>query len=362
MQMNRQAMGRGRRAADLARLHRRNLATVCTVAALLAPLAFASVYVIGNVRSSTTGNSDVVIDVQPGWTPVQVGDQLAKDGVITSSARFQQVAQQAQFTTYKAGRYVFVANSETRQALDTLRGGPEAVIPDIKLLLPPGLTLAQIADRVGKLQSKDGTRFLDSARFLEVAKSGVVRSRYEPAGSTSLEGLTWPDTYFIGANENEEQILRRIVDQFDKRADTIGLAAAGPANGMTPYQTVISASLIEAEAGSPADRPLISAVIVNRIKDGTPLQIDATLCYAKGGCPPVPTDADRKIDSPYNTYRIGGLPPTPIKTVSEGALQAALNPAAVSFRYYVSDKHGKTYYATTLAEHERNVAKARNVN
>ncbi len=99
---------------------------------------------------------------------------------------------------------------------------------------------------------------------------------------------------------------------------------------------------------------------MNRLKENTPLQIDATLCYAKGGCPPVPTDADRKIDSPYNTYKINGLPPTPIKTVSEVALKAALAPAPVPYKYYVSDANGKTYYATTLQEHEKNVAKARN--
>ena len=87
--------------------------------------------------------------------------------------------------------------------------------------------------------------------------------------------------------------------------------------------------MIEAEAGSKDDAPLISAVITNRLKEGIPLQIDATLCYAKGGCPPVPTDADRKIDSPYNTYKIDGLPPTPIKTVSEVALRSALTPAPV---------------------------------
>ena len=100
---------------------------------------------------------------------------------------------------------------------------------------------------------------------------------------------------------------------------------SGPANGgQSPYQAIVTASLIEAEAGSVDDAPLISAVIANRLKDNTPLQIDATLCYAKGGCPPVPTDADRKIDSPYNTYKVTGLPPTPIRTVSEVALKAAL--------------------------------------
>jgi UPF0755 protein len=345
----------GRVAAERARLHRRNLATFLTVSALLAPLAVASVWVLGNVEHSTGGNPDVVIEVQSGWTAGQVGNALQQQGVITSSSDFQQVAQIAKFTTYIAGRYVFAANSDARQALDTLRGGPEAVIPDIKLLLPPGLTLAQIADRVGKLEGKN------SARFLEVATSGQVHSRYEPAGSNSLEGLTWPDTYFVGANETETQILQKIVNQFDAKADAIGLGGAGPATNLSPYQTLVSASLIEAEAGSVADAPLISAVIVNRLKAGVPLQIDATLCFAKGGCPPVPTDADRKIDSPYNTYRVAGLPPTPIRTVSEVALKGALAPAAVPYLYYVSDKHGKTYYATTLAEHERNVAKARSV-
>jgi peptidoglycan lytic transglycosylase G len=348
---------RGRRAAERNRAYRRNVATLVVIAVLLTPLAIASVWVLSNVAHSTAGNADVVVEVQQGWTATQVGDELQRAGVVHSSQAFQAVAQSAGFSQgYAAGRYDFVANSQPREALDTLRGGPRRIVPDLKLLLPPGLTLAQIADRVGKLEGKSAQRFLD------VAKSGAVRSRYEPEGVNSLEGLTWPDTYFIGANETETEILQKIVNQFDAVADFAGLAGAGAHNGgQSPYQTVISASLIEAEAGSKDDAPLISSVIVNRLREGMPLQIDATLCYAKGGCPPVPTDADRKLDSPYNTYRITGLPPTPIKTVSQVALLAALNPAPVPFLYYVSDKNGKTYFATTLAEHERNVTKARNV-
>jgi UPF0755 protein len=283
-----------------------------------------------------------------------VGDVLQQKGVISSSDAFQTVAASAQFTQYYAGTYDFVENSDAREALDTLRGGPRRTIPDLKLLIPPGLTLQQIADRVGKLEGKS------AARFMEAAQSNSIRSKYEPADVTSLEGLTWPDTYFIGANETEAEILQRIVTEFDTKADEIGLGASGANNGgLSPYQALVSASLIEAEAGTADDAPLISAVIVNRMRENMPLQIDATLCYAKGGCPPVPTENDRKIDSPYNTYKNQGLPPTPIKTVSEVAMRAALSPAAVGFKYYVSDSNGKTYYATTLAEHEKNVAKAR---
>ena len=153
--------------------------------------------------------------------------------------------------------------------------------------------------------------------------SNTVRSSYEPNSVNSLEGLTWPDTYFVGANETETEILQKIVHRVRCQG-----RRARPGGGRSSQRWADAvpdgdrASLIEAEAGTKDDAPLISAVIVNRLKDGTPLQIDATLCYAKGGCPPVPTDADRKIDSPYNTYKIVGLPPTPIKTISADALDA----------------------------------------
>src|ERR1700730_9357368 len=180
---------RGRRAAERYRAYRRNLATLCVVAVLLTPLAIASLWVLSNVEHSTAGNADVLVQIQPGWTSVQVGDALKSSGVVDSSAAFQAVAESASFKgPYQAGSYDFVANSQPREALDTLRGGPRRIVPDLKLLLPPGLTLNKMAARVGKPPGKD------AQRFLAVAYSGTVLSRYEPAGSNSLEGLTWPDT------------------------------------------------------------------------------------------------------------------------------------------------------------------------
>jgi UPF0755 protein len=344
---------RSRRARERNRTYRRNMMTMIVVGVMLAPLAIASLWVLSNVESSTAGSADVEVEIQQGQTPAQVGDTLEAKGVIASSTAFQEVSASAQFSSWVAGKYDFVENSGPREALDTLRGGPRRTIPDIELLLPPGLSLQQIAERVGKVEGKS------AEAFMQAAQSNTVRSRYQPTDSTSLEGYTWPDTYFIGANETEAQILQRIVNQFDAEADELGLNRTVLPNGLSPSQTIISASLIQAEAGTKEDAPLISAVIVSRLKDDMPLQIDATLCYAKGGCPPVPTDDDRKIDSPYNTYKVKGLPPGPIETVSAVALQAAMNPAPVPFKYYVSDANGRTYYAVTLPEHEKNVAKAR---
>ena len=96
--------------------------------------------------------------------------------------------------------------------------------------------------------------------------------------------------------------MHKLVDRFDEIATKVGLSTSEATNGLTPYQTIVSASLIQTEAKLAEDGPLISAVVVNRLRQAMPLQIDSTLCYAKGGCPPLPTNADKKIASPYNTY------------------------------------------------------------
>ena len=123
---------------------------------------------------------------------------------------------------------------------------------------------------------------------------------------------------------------------------------------------MIVASLIQREAGVDEDRPLIAAVIENRLRDGMPLQIDASVVYARGGGARPLTDADFTRESPYNTYIVKGLPPTPISTVTGPSLTAALHPASVPYLYYVlTDTSGKHTFAVTYAEHEANIADAR---
>ena len=294
----------------------------------------------------------VTVDIPRRTGNAAIGDLLENKGVIGSSQAFQIYVGVTRAGPFNPGHYAMRENLGVRDAVGVLKSGP-AKGPQFKLVLPPGLTLAEIADRVGMLQGHNRDT------FLQVAQSGVVRSRYQPADVTSLEGLVYPDTYFVSKGETDQQILTRLVSAFDQRADEIGLS--GPnAGGLTPYQTVVAASLIEREAKLDEDRPLISAVIHNRLVAGKPLQIDATVCFAKGGCNASPTAADLALDSPYNTYKIAGIPPTPISTVSVKSLQAAQNPASVSYLYYVlSDKNGKHKFATTQEEQDRNVEEAR---
>src|SRR5207248_3818991 len=132
-----------------------------------------------------------------------------------------------------------------------LKSGP-AKGPQFRLVLPPGLTLTGVADRVGMLRGHNRDT------FLQVAQSGAVRSKYEPTDGMSLEGLIYPDTYFVSKDETDQQILTRLVSAFDQKADTIGLSGPNAA-GMTPYQTVVAESLFERVSKLDEARPLCTA-------------------------------------------------------------------------------------------------------
>jgi len=308
------------------------------------------------LRPGSSG-PEVTLEITRGMGTGDVADALAGDGVVDSALAFKVYATVTGAGPFEPGSYQLHEGQGIRGAINVLEAGPPPeVAEDLDLLLPPGLTLEQIAARVGKLEGKSAERFLQAAR------SGAIRSRYQPADQPSLEGFLFPDTYKIGVSETEEHIVTRLVERFDQIADKVGLADA---QGLTPYEAVVAASLIEREAKVADDQALISAVIRNRLAEGQPLQIDATLCVAReqttgSGCPPPPMDADKLLDSPYNTYKVAGLPPTPIASVTEADLTAALRPADVPYKYYViADANGKHAFATTLEEHERNVAAAR---
>lgn len=289
----------------------------------------------------------VVVTIPRGDGVSAIADRLAGKGVIGSAFAFSVYARVGGHDRFQAGEYALREDLGVRDAVAALERGPRQRYRT--LALPPGLTFAQIAARIGALPG------LSAERATTLATQGTVRSRYEPAGVNSLEGLTWPETYEIADHEDEASVLRTIVTTFDARATRLGLARAAD-----PYRTVIVASLIQREAGVDVDRPLIAGVVENRLRNGMPLQIDATVVYARGGGDAPLTDADFARVSPYNTYRVAGLPPTPISTVTAASLTAALHPASVPYLYYVlTDASGKHAFATTFAEHEANIADSR---
>lgn len=334
------------------RLTRRGRIFFGVLAVLLVVGLGAGLWLLRQISPSGGPGEKVAVDIVPGTSVSGVATRLEDEGVITSASIFRLYLKVAGGAgSIQAGEYELRKNLSMPAAKAALRRGPS--IKFQKLTIPEGWTLEQIADKVGELPGRSRDKFLTAAR------SGTVKSKYQPPGSTNLEGLLFPDTYLVTDKEDETGIVRRLVDRFDKVADEVGLETADRPNGLGAYQVIVAASLVESEAKVKEDRPLIASVISNRLEKGMKLQIDATVLYAIGHKERV-LYKDLEVDSPYNTYKIDGLPPTPISAAGKASLEAMLRPEKTTYLYYVlSDKNGKHAFATTPAEFEALKAEAR---
>lgn len=244
----------------------------------------------------------------------------------------------------RPGVYLLRRHEGYAAVLATLDAAPS----NTSLAIPPGLTLAQVAARVGALPGRSAAGFLSATRS--------VRSPFEPAGSKSLEGLLGAATYTILPGESDAELVRQMVASFDTSVARLGLTPSHPG----AYDLVIEASLVEREARLPGDFPKVARVIDNRLSAHMPLQLDATVVYALGGTTAPLTGADLRLASPYNTYRHRGLPPTPIAVPSARAVEAVLHPVPGAWLYYVVVRSdGAEAFSSTYAGQLRNIALAR---
>jgi UPF0755 protein len=270
----------------------------------------------------------VAFTIQPGATGSQVTDQLVQEGVVRSAFAFKLVAKVKGIPLeFEAGDYELSTNMKAGDVLSVLAAGPPP--PEaIEVLFPEGYRLEQDATRAHDALG------VDREAFLEAATSGsFALPPYLPKKVDSVEGFLFPATYQFEDGVSADQVIQRMVDQFGKVAEDLSWDHAAEL-GVSKFDIVVIASMIEREARFQEDRPKIAAVIYNRLAAGMPLQIDATVQYAKGTWDPV-TTADYELDSPYNTYQIQGLPPGPIASPGEASLAAALNPADADYLYYV---------------------------
>ncbi|HEX2192087.1 MAG TPA: endolytic transglycosylase MltG [Acidimicrobiales bacterium] len=309
-------------------------------------------WVRSQINPSGPPGSEVRITVAPGQSTSDIGKVLQRQGVIKNATVFSYYARFKGADSVKAGDFVFHRNEHMGDVLEILeRGG---VVERDRVTIPEGLTLQEIAAKVGELPGRSADRFLAAAR------SGAVRSQFQPAGSTNLEGLILPETYFVDRKDDETVILTRMVNAFDQYVTSIGLPAAAARLQLTPYEVIVTASLVEREARVDEDRSPIARVIYNRLDRNMPLQIDATVQYALGKQKERLLLKDLEVDHPYNTYKIAGLPPGPIASPGRESLEAALDPPPSPHIYYVlSDANGKHAFAATAAEFERFKAEAR---
>jgi UPF0755 protein len=281
------------------------------------------------VHPSGGAGAEVALKIPSGSSTQQIASILATKGVISSPKVFRVYVKLKGVSGFRAGDYTFRHHQDFDDIIKVLRKGPEYVFTGKYLTIPEGFTLKQIADRVAKVPGRS------AEAFLQAASSGAVRSKYEPDGSTNLEGLLYPDTYQIEINDDETAILRKMVASFDAAASAAGIDQSQAKVGLSPYQAIIVASLIEREGKVPQDRAKISRVIYNRLAKQMKLQIDATVVYALGGDRTIVLNKDLEVDSPYNTYKIPGLPPGPIASPGRPSLEAAVSPEAGDWIFYV---------------------------
>jgi UPF0755 protein len=278
------------------------------------------------VVGSTNGQG-VLVAVPKGSSLDSIGELLARRRVISHPLLFKVYLHLVADPVVRPGEYRMRTDEGYRQALSTLARGPLS----FKLVIPEGLTVKEIAQRVGQLPGHS------AASFLALADSGRLRSPLQPIGVDSLEGLLFPDTYEISPNESDAGILNTMIDEMVKVTTETGLDSAASKLGVTPYQVLTVASLVEREAKLPSDGPRVARVVYNRLTAGIRLQLDSTVVYALGDPPSPPTLAQiQSTDSPYNTYLHTGLPPTPIANPGQADLMAAEHPSPGQWLYFAT--------------------------
>jgi UPF0755 protein len=293
----------------------------------------------------------ITFTVEDGATASVVVEDLTKAGLMRCGGFVGNllVRGTGKASQIRAGTYTLTRGMSLDEII-TVMTTPPPKVATVNVLVPPGYRVTQTAARF-----RDRLAIPENA-FVSDAESGTfVLQPYLPKGTPTVEGFLFPETYrFAKKGITPHDVITQLLDQFEQ--DVQGLPWSNAKGlGVTPYEIVTIASMIEKEAKVDGDRAKIAAVIYNRLQVGMTLGIDATVGYIDPDPSDGLTDSDLAIDSPYNTRLNPGLPPTPIASPGLESLRAALAPADVGYRYYVACGSGgghrfSTDYARFLAD------------
>jgi UPF0755 protein len=333
---------------------RRRLLGYLLVAVFAFILGLGAGYARGYFASGDVGGNVTVV-VPAGATLSSIAAELEAKGVVKHARAFVIRAESDGYATkFMPGTYTFHQNERYEDLVALLARGVKP--PTVKVSIPEGTTLRQ----AGGLVAAE-VHTISAADYVAVARDDPPPFRlggYKVG--TTLEGLLFPATYDVLPKAKARAFVDQQLAAFEQNFAKVDMTRAVKAN-LTPYDVVIIASMIDREAMVPAERPMVAAVIWNRLRIDMLLQIDATIQYALGKTKPLLTFDDLKIDSPYNTYKHPGLPPTPISNPGLAALQAAAAPAHVDYLYYVArnDGTGRHYFSKEYAQFLVDQEKAR---
>lgn len=311
-----------------------------------------------------TDDSGVPVDVEPGLevtveipsgaSAKEIGAVLAANGVVKSALEFEVAVRNSDAASdLKAGTYAMTTLMDPAEVVAVLVVGPVADV--YRLTVIEGLRTAEILTSISETSGIPYSELETALLSGEVTTS--LRDMPENPTLVDWEGLLFPDTYEFTSSASATAILQRMAATMEQRVNSIDWTTV-EALGLTPYDGIVMASLIETEVLLDLERPTVSSVLHNRLGQGMKLDIDATVLYALDTRDIA--EFDREVDSPYNTYLVAGLPPTPIAAPGRASLEAAANPETTDYLFYVlSDLEGNHAFGATLEEHNANVAQAR---
>lgn len=308
-----------------------------------------SVFIFTQIGPYDKNNKkDIVVEIPQGATINTISDILYKNKLIKNKTMFKifvKLSNKAQ--NFKAGKYLFNQTYSNKEIIEDISSG-KMYNDGIKITIPEGSTSKEIVSilvgqKLGNEESyekliSNPKEFYNQFKFLK------------EEDITSLEGFLYPSTYYFDENVSEKDVLSVMLSQFNK-VYTDKLRDRQKELKMTIEQVVNLASIIEKEAVLDEDRPIIASVFYNRLKIGMPLQSDATIQYIFKERKKIVTYKDLEIDSPYNSYKNKGLPPTPIASPGIKSIEAALYPKKTEYLYFVAKMDGGNNYSTNYEDH-----------
>ena len=291
---------------------------------------------------------EVFVDIPPGSSTASISNRLVEAGVVRDARTFQVALWiSGRSRSLRAGEYRFEAPLHALDVIDKIARGD---VYRRRLTFREGLTIGEMAEVF------EARGFGAAGDFRRAAENASLIQELDP-GAPDLEGYLFPETYALPRGTSAAAVVAQMVDAF-KNALTPEIRSHAGTAGLSIRQLVTLASLVEKETGTPDERPLVAAVYSNRLKIGMAMQADPTVIYALQKAGKYTGNLrrdDLQLDSPYNTYRYPGLPPGPIAAPGKASLEAAARPAEVDYLYFVSKNDGSHVFASTLAEHNRNV-------
>ncbi len=318
---------------------------------VLVVIILAVVYLLASLApvSQANGGKEIIVTIPPSATASNVGRILKQEGLVRNSLIFSLYARHTGLDScIKAGEYRLNDSFSTPVLLKELVKGSQT---ELSFTVPEGYTTAQIADLLAEKGLADRDKFLQEAATEEFAYPFIQDL---PEGEKRLEGYLFPDTYQVNGDRSEISIIDTMLKRFAAVIEELDFREQAEKNGLSLHEALTIASLVEREAMVDDERALIAGVILNRLRIDMPLQVDATVQYALGATKPILYYADLEIDSPYNTYKVYGLPPGPIAMPGRESLLAAVHPADTEYFYYMAKPDGTHLFAATLEEHEAN--------